>query len=149
MKLNAQSHSTMLSIIKKALKRYASKEEKNLITDIHLQPNQDTGELVVFNDDEEVLAHGIVQDWVDYKSDDFYKQVETLLRNELLQLREDGVFNNLNVMRPYSLVLVDDDKETVSDLLLVDDEETLFVNDELLKGLDKELNDFLKELLEK
>ena len=34
------------------------------------------------------------------------------------------------------------------ELLLVDDD-TMLVNDELLKGLDKELDDFLKELLEK
>ena len=30
-----------------------------------------------------------------------------------------------------------------------DDDDTMLVNDELLKGLDKELDDFLKELLEK
>ena len=36
----------------------------------------------------------------------------------------------------------------LTELLLVDDD-TMLVNDELLKGLDKELDDFLKELLEK
>lgn len=149
MKLNAQSHSSLLSVIKKALRRYVSTEEKNLITDIHLQPNPETGELVIFNDDEEILAHAVVQDWVDYKEDDFYQRVESLLRNELIQLREDGLFNNVKLMPPYSLVLVDEDKETVAELLLIDDEETLFVDNELLKGLDEELNAFLKDLLEK
>ena len=52
-------------------------------------------------------------------------------------------------MKPYSFVLVDDEKETVADLLLMDDNETLFLNDELLKGLDEELDAFLKDLLEK
>ena len=52
------------------------------------------------------------------------------------------------ILKPYSFVLVDEDKETVTELLLVDDD-TMLVNDELLKGLDKELDDFLKELLEK
>ena len=54
----------------------------------------------------------------------------------------------MTILKPYSFVLVDEDKETISDLLLVDDD-TLLVNDELLKGLDKELDDFLKNLLEK
>ena len=36
----------------------------------------------------------------------------------------------------------------IAELLLVDDD-TLLVNDELLKGLDQELDAFLKELLEK
>ena len=34
-------------------------------------------------------------------------------------------------------------------ILLVDDEDTLLLNDELLKGLDEELDAFLKDLLEK
>jgi hypothetical protein len=43
---------------------------------------------------------------------------------------------------------VDDEKETIAELLLMDDD-TLLVNEELLKGLDEELDSFLKELLEK
>ena len=48
----------------------------------------------------------------------------------------------------FSFVLVDDEKETVAELLLIDDEDTLLLSDELLKGLDEELDDFLKKLLE-
>ena len=51
-------------------------------------------------------------------------------------------------MKPFSFVLVDEDKETITELLLMDDD-TLLVNEELLKGLDEELDTFLKELLEK
>ena len=39
-------------------------------------------------------------------------------------------------------------KETIAELLLLDDD-TLLVNEELLKGLDEELDAFLKDLLEK
>ena len=53
----------------------------------------------------------------------------------------------LSILKPYSFVLVDDDKETLSDLYLVDDE-TVILDGELLKGLDEELDDFLKKLLE-
>ena len=35
-------------------------------------------------------------------------------------------------MKPYSFVLVDDDKETVSELLLVDDEDTMLLDDGLI-----------------
>ena len=64
-------------------------------------------------------------------------------------LKEQGLLDKLSLMKPYSFVLVDDEKETVADLLLMDDNETLFLNDELLKGLDEELDAFLKDLLEK
>ena len=50
-------------------------------------------------------------------------------------------------MKPYSFVLVDDEHETVAELLLIDDE-TVMLDDGLLKGLDEELDAFLKELLE-
>ena len=58
------------------------------------------------------------------------------------------MFDKLNILKPYSFVLVDEDKETIAELLLMDDD-TLLVNDELLKGLDEELDTFLKDLLEK
>ena len=51
------------------------------------------------------------------------------------------------LIKPYSFVLVDDEYETVADLLLVDDD-TMLVSDGLLKGLDEELDAFLKQLLE-
>ena len=86
---------------------------------------------------------------MDYDGDDFYTIVERILRGELNCLQESGKLDNLCIMKPYSFVLVDEDKETVAELLLVDDEDTLLLNDELLKGLDEELDAFLKDLLEK
>jgi len=114
-----------------------------------LQPKQETGELVIFNDDDEELARTIIDEWVDDDSNDFYTEVEGLLHSELTALKEEGIFDNLNLLKPYSFVLVDDEKETVADLLLIDDEDTLLLSGELLKGLDEELDAFLKDLLEK
>ena len=82
-------------------------------------------------------------------SENFIAEVEPLLRSEIVALSDQGYFEKLSLMKPYSFVLVDDDKETVAELMLVDDEDTLLLNDELLKGLDEELDAFLKELLEK
>ena len=99
--------------------------------------------------DEEVeLACVIVDEWVEANPEDFYADAELSLKKVLNRLREMGVLENLKVLKPYSFVLVDQEKETIADLLLVDDEETLFLNDELLKGLDDELNAFLKDLME-
>ena len=70
------------------------------------------------------------------------------LKKVLNQLREEGALASLRILKPYSFVLVDGDKETVAELMLMDDDGTMFLNDELLKGLDEELNTFLKDLLE-
>ena len=71
-----------------------------------------------------------------------------ILSNLLCNLKNRGAFDKLTIMKPFSFVLVDDDKETIAELLLLDDD-TLLVNEELLKGLDEELDAFLKDLLEK
>ena len=63
-------------------------------------------------------------------------------------MKNEVKFEKLTILKPFSFVLVDDDRETIAELLLMDDD-TLLVNEELLKGLDEELDSFLKELLEK
>ena len=131
-------------LVKKHVQLY-----RHLVTDIHLQPKQDSGELLIFNDDDEELARTIIDEWVECESEDFMSDVETILRSEIVALRDQGYFEKLSLLKPYSFVLVDEDKETVAELMLIDDEDTLLLSDELLKGLDEELDAFLKELLEK
>ena len=149
MKLSAQSHASIVSSLQEAIDKFIADGEKTVVTDIHLQPKQDSGELVLFSDDDEELSRTIIEEWVDYDGDDFYAIAERILRGELNCLQVSGKLDNLCIMKPYSFVLVDEDRETVAELLLVDDEDTLLLNDELLKGLDEELDAFLKDLLEK
>ena len=149
MKLSAQSHASIASSLREAVDKYIADGERTVVTDIHLQPKQDSGELVIFNDYDEELSRTIIEEWVDYSEDDFYTIVERILRGEINALKDTGVLDKLAIMKPYSFVLVDEDRETVTELLLIDDEDTLLLNDELLKGLDEELDAFLKDLLEK
>lgn len=148
MKMSEQSRASIVSALKTALCRYASEGDETVVTDIHLQPNSESGELIIFDDDDQELSRTIINEWVEYESDDFYTVVEPILRAEVEALKESGKQEKLCLMKPYSFVLVDEDKETVAELLLVDEDETLLLNDELLKGLDEELDAFLKDLLE-
>ena len=148
MKLSTQSHNSIVSAIQEALSNYSLNKEENQVTDFYLQPDCQSGKLVLFDDEEVELACVIVDEWVEANPEDFYADAEFSLKKVLNRLREMGVLENLKVLKPYSFVLVDYEKETIADLLLVDDEETLFLNDELLKGLDDELNAFLKDLME-
>ena len=149
MNISEQSHASIASTLKEAIGRYIATDDNSVVTDIHLQPKQDSGELIIFNDDDEELSRTIIDEWVDYDGEDFYAEVGPILRAEVTVLKDEGELDKLCLMKPYSVVLVDDEKETIAELLLVDDEETLLLNDELLKGLDEELDAFLKDLLEK
>lgn len=148
MKLSTLSHTSIASAIQEALQKYASKGAMN-ITDIYLQPDMESGELVIFNDDDQILAQTMVEEWKGANPEDFYAGCEMTLKKVLNQLSGEGAFASLSIIKPYSFVLVDDEKETLAELMLIDEEETLILNDELLKGLDEELNAFLKDLLEK
>lgn len=149
MKMSEQSRASIVSALKTALCRYTSEGDETVVTDIHLQPNSESGELIIFDDDDQELSRTIINEWVEYESDDFYTVVEPILRAEAEALKESGKLEKLCLMKPYSFVLVDEDKETVAELLLVDEDDTLLLNDELLKGLDEELDAFLKDLLER
>ena len=148
MKLSQPALSLLEETIKQAIGKYTCGCEQTIVTDIHLQPNQNSGELSIFDDEDEELANTSIEEWMTYEGDDFYENVEPGLRSILCRMKDAGDFDKVTILKPYSFVLVDEDKETVTELLLVDDD-TMLVNDELLKGLDEELDSFLKELLEK
>ena len=52
----------------------------------------------------------------------------------------------MGILKPYSLVLEDDDKEHVGELYVADDD-TVIIDSELMAGLDKDLDDFFENLL--
>lgn len=148
MKLSQSSSALLENALKKAIGKYTNGSEQTIVTDIHLQPNQNSGELSIFDDEDEVLANVTIEEWMTYEGNAFYENVERILSSLLGKLKNEGLFDKLCILRPFSFVLVDGDKETVAELLLMDDD-TLLVNEELLKGLDEELDAFLKDLLEK
>lgn len=146
MKLSQESQSSIESAIRKAVGKYACGCEQTIVTDIHIQPNQNNGKFIIFDDDDKDLANTTIEEWLTYEGDDFYESVEPALRTLICKMKEAGEFDKLTIMKPYSFVLVDEEKESIADLLLLDDD-TLLVSSELLEGLDQELDNFLKELL--
>lgn len=148
MKLSQSSSALLEKTLKKAIAPYNCGSEPTIVTDIHLQPNPNSGELSIFDDDDKELATATIKEWTAYEGDNFYEHAERILAAQLSTMKNAGEFDKLNILKPFSFVLVDEEKETVADLLLMDDD-TLLLNDELLKGLDEELDTFLKELLEK
>jgi len=52
----------------------------------------------------------------------------------------------LGIIKPYSFVLEDDDKESIGELYVVDDD-TVIIDSELMANLDQDLDDFFDKLL--
>ncbi len=147
-KLSSKSRGNIESGIRKVWAHYPADAERQTVTDIYFYPKADSGELIVCDDDDHELVQIFVEEWNEYDGDDFYETVACEIRPILSRLKGQGVFDQTGLMKPYSVILVNDDRETVAELMLVDDD-TLLLDDELLKGLDEELDAFLKDLLEK
>jgi len=143
MKLSNKSKVLIDQVISDVIKHYSTPEE-SVITDIHFQPLFNSGELKVFDDDDEVISNVIISEFEGLGGADAIKDVSLILRRSLDYRRKE--LENLFIIKPYSFVLVDEDKETIEDLLLIDDD-IVIAEDGLLQGLDEELEEFLKNLL--
>ena len=130
--------------IRKIAEKFPPTEEATQLTDIHIRVSQDTGEMLAFDDDDNEISRCVVEQWIDNKDDDFYGGVATTLRS-ILNNRKD-LIEQMSVLKPYSFVLEDDDREAIEELYLVDDD-IVILNDELMADLDKDLDDFLDKLL--
>ena len=129
--------------ITKMASKYISAEESN-VTDFHLKVNGENGELTIFDDDDTSLARVHIKEWEGEHNETVY---EKELQSLLAKMHQQGAFDSLNIVKPYSFVLTDEDNQSIVDLLIIDDD-TLILSADLLEGFDEEMNAFLKKLLE-
>lgn len=119
-------------------------DETSMLTDIHVRVTQDSGELLAFDDDDNEITRCVVEQWIDNKDENFYDEIAKQLRD--LLRKNANLVDNLGILKPYSFVLEDDDKENLGELYLADDD-TIIVGGDLMEGLDHDLDDFLDDLL--
>jgi hypothetical protein len=143
MKANEQTLQEVERAIRKIVDKFPTTEEASILTDIHLRVNQETGELVAFDDDDNEVNRCIVEQWIENKDDTFYGDVASTLRMVLNKHKEQ--IEAMSILKPYSFVLEDEDHESLEELYVVDDD-TVIIDEELMKGLDKDLTDFMNKL---
>ena len=144
MKANEQTLHQVERAIRKIAQKFPQMEEPSRMTDIHIRVTQETGELTAFDDDDNEITRCVVEQWIDNKDDNFYEQVTPVIRRVIDHQKTAA--ESLGILKPYSFVLEDDDKEPVSELYVVDDDLAI-MDTELMAGLDKDLNEFFEKLL--
>lgn len=132
-----------MQAIEKMAAQFVTAEETR-VTDFHLHVNGENGELTIFDDDDNSLARVHIIEWEGIHDEEVF---EKDLRSLLGKMQGEGAFDNMNIAKPYSFVLTDDDNQDIVDLLIEDDD-TLILSEDLLAGFDEEMNEFLKHLLE-
>ena len=146
MELTSLSAASIHETLSKITELYSGEEDQLVSTDFYFQPLREKGKLLVFNDDDEEISNITIDEWKEYSADTFYDEVTAQLTAVIEASNTEGELERLAVWMPYSFVLVDEERETIADLLLVDDD-TLLVKKGLLAGLDEELNKFIEDLM--
>ena len=145
MKANEQTIQTINRFIRKVAEKFPVNEEASLFTDIHIRVSQDSGDLLAYDDNDEEITRCVVEEWIENKDNDFYSNVANILRQMLSSEKE--ITDHLSIMKPYSFVLEDDDKDNIAELYVADDD-TIIIGGDLMEGLNEDLDSFLKNLLD-
>lgn len=134
--------------IERALKKTAEKfaaisQEDAVLTDFYLLVRQESGELLVFDDDEHEITRCVVEEWIGNSSEDFYTVIQPVLQAALKRCAP--LLEEMSVLRPCSFVLLDDEQQTVAELFLIDDD-TMILGQDLMVGLSDDLDAFWQKL---
>ena len=145
MEASKQTIPQIVRTLRKVIAKFPSDAEP-VMTDIHLLVSNYTGEIRTYDDDDEELDRCVVEEWIKSSDEQFYEDIVPILRSCIENLRPN--IEKMSILQPFSFVLIDEDHETLQDLVIIDSEETVLLDSTLLDGLEEDLDTFLKQLLE-
>ena len=133
--------------LQKIAEKYPETDTPEVFTDVHIRLSQETGDMMAFDDDDNEITRVVVEEWINSPLDaeEFYKNATTCLRSLIEQGEKPG--GRLGIIEPYNYVLENENGEHIAELYVADDEETVIVGQSFMDGLDKELDDFIDNLL--
>jgi hypothetical protein len=145
MKASEQTIQQIERMLRKISQKFPFTEDPTVLTDIHIRVSPDSGELLAFDDDDEEVTRCVVEQWIDNKEDTFYDDAADILRRVLK--RQHELVDSLGILRPFSFVMEDEEKEHLAELYVADGD-TVILGGELMKDLDKDLDAFMEKLFE-
>ena len=143
-KATEQTTQQIERFLKKIAQKFPPREDTSIVTDIHVRVSQGSGEMLAFDDDDNGVTRCVVEQWINNNDEDFYNGVEQTLISTFSAL--STIADSLGILKPYSFVLENDDKDTIAELYIADDD-TVIIGKDLMEGLDSDLNLFLEKLL--
>ncbi len=146
MKASEHTQEQIKNVILQAIGTFQPSGEAMPMTDILIHATPDTGEITVCDDDGNELARTVAEDLAENAEGDFYEELQPVLRRCIAALHTQLL--NAPIMKPYDILLVNDDGETVANLYCVEDD-TVVLDEEMIRKIDEDLDNFLEKLMEK
>ena len=125
---------------KECLTNYESKEEVNSLCDLYLYHDSEDNSLSIYDDSDHVLNK--VQ-----LPDELFLNIVHTLRQVLQQAGRAQLFNRDYIVKPFTVSLVDKDFVVLEEIFFLDDD-TIKVNNSLWRDIEKDLDDFIENLLQ-
>ncbi len=140
--------STLESVIPRALDKFEKNRNDESLSDLYIKTDKENGIIEIYDDMENLLIKESVDAWLenDADADRFAEEFSRMAKPVLNDLDKQSFFSKSFIYKPFSVSLVNEHFILLEELLFLDDE-NLKLSGESLMDLDKELNDFLKNLL--
>lgn len=111
--------------------------------------DDDEATLVIYDDADTILLTAPLSGWADWKSTvsgDVCQALVTLLTETVNAPELFELFDEFDYDSPFSLMLVDENMELISELLTID-RENIVLGDDFWDKMDKELDEFYEKLM--
>ncbi|GAB6012949.1 hypothetical protein [Viscerimonas tarda] len=134
------------NIFSKAIKILSEQYKGSSLTDIFVLIDEESGELSVYDDEENCLVKEFVENWDRHSAEKEINYVG-LLRTVVQEMDSENLFSSLEVYTPFSINLADEDFIVQEELLLIEDDSIIRLENDFMKRIDKEFDEFLDNLL--
>ena len=143
-----QIKSILETLFLSAIQKMTTDKNGNYISDIYVQADPENGELLIYDEGENLVDKTVIFDWVNNTEGEevFNRRVADVLKSVLASLSAKNIFDNPRFIKPLSISLTDESFVVIEELLFLDDD-MLRLDDPLLKDLDADLDNFLSDLL--
>ncbi|MDU1903219.1 MAG: hypothetical protein E6772_00435 [Dysgonomonas sp.] len=113
------------------------------LTDIFFVIDRESAELSIYDDEENLLSQRIIDAWIDAED----KQIFSQLREVVNIFDNENKFDKLDVYKPFSINISDENFIVQEELLTIEDDSVIKLDNNFLDRMDKEFDEFLDKLL--
>jgi hypothetical protein len=146
--INKSLEPVIKAAIETSLKNYELTSEGSFLGDLYLYYDGENQTVVFFDDIEKELFTLQLNDEEGLaEADDLQQEIIYTAKHVLRELEKENAFNNHFICKPFAVSLIDSDFIIVEELIFIDDD-ALKLEGDLWAGLDKELDGFLKNLMQ-
>lgn len=150
MENKGQLQSSIETALRKAADKYKSEYPESALTDLFIQANQDKAELSIYDDENHLLYATKIQAWINDEEEDkdeetFNLEAEQAVTAAVKRSDSNGLFKEINILEPFSVILVDTQFDTIRELFTIDSDQ-LVIGEELMKDWEKDLDNFMEQI---